>query len=458
MVSSLAEGNFIVPPPPNLYVPQTLQSETIMAEPCSEAFTEPTIAIQNDRYRLFGFRQVRSQPSHKTDIRLRLNVTAESGGFVETHLRAAYLTDLLESDLYWAKLVGYAVGISAVPPGKGNSHMGIEICLNGFQEHMLSLVKLILEKATEAPSEADRFARVHEVVKRGYLNEEIHPATNQGSNIRKSVLAPISFFRSKDKLDLIESLTRIPDQLNCVSMDAVVVGSFSDAFIQDLEKLIESSTRGRTSTICEEQQGLVVRTVDGELNIVEATLNPKEPTSCLLMYYQISPEFSIEKSAITDVLSDFMSEPFFDCLRTEEQLGYSVQCGARYTNGSIGLEFLIQSSSETPANMIGKIEAFIATFYESEIEPMSQDEFDDQVKALTASLFEPPSSLGKETRDLWSEINENRLLWDVNVQTSAEIEKAFLGNKEAIRTAIREHIRKDNRIVVQVNGDGKVSH
>jgi nardilysin len=452
-------SEFVVPPRANPFVPKNLGPEAVTAGTCEKMHAIPSETLEGPGYRIFCFKQIRSQPSHKVDVRVRLNLSPSedssiTASFVETHLRAAYLMDLLESKLYAAKLVGFQVGISAVPPGKGNDHVGIEVCVNGFQEHVISIIDMILEQALEIPSDHKRFHRVKELVRRSYTNEELHPATNQGSNIRKSVLAPKSFFRAKDKLSCIDRIDSILIKGVCVSVDALMAGSYTETMKTSLSSTLERLTVNESPVERNILSGPVIHVTE-ELVVVESTLNPQEPTSCLLVYYQISPVFSVELSAITDVLSDLMSEPFFDCLRTEEQLGYSVQCGARYTNGSIGLEFLIQSSSETPANMVKRVEAFIEAFYRSEVEPMDDAEFDDQITALVESLLEPPTSLARESRDLWSEVTENRLLWDVNPQTAREIAKKFKGNKKAVQDAIATCLVRDKRIVVQVNGVGK---
>jgi len=39
---------------------------------------------------------------------------------------------------------------------------------------------------------------------------------------------------------------------------------------------------------------------------------------------------------LLDVLEQLLEEPLFDALRTQQQLGYSVSCGARWTAGVCG--------------------------------------------------------------------------------------------------------------------------
>ena len=465
--STMAETgpDFIIPPLPNAFIPSVF--DKILARQGAELFVAPTEARIGSTERLYCFGEIRSQPSLKTDIRLRLNVASAGSAtreslvesFVRTHLRVAYITDLLEAKLYTPKLIGYGVSIAAVPPGKGNPCVGIEVCVNGFEEHILSVLRLILDNLNQAAVDADRLARIHEVLKRGIANEELHPATAQGLSVRKVFLAPLSFFRASEKtaaLSSVDAKDSVCGSMNILSVDGIIVGSFSEATKVSTEDLIRKLVSHNPTSSLPENQVQAVTTIASQQVISERTLNPNEPTSCLLMYYQIASEFSVQKSAVADVLADLMAEPFFDCLRTEEQLGYSVQCGARYTNGSIGIEFSIQSSGESPEAMVAKVENFINEFYEREIEVLTDEEFDDQIESLIEGLTEPPTSLAREARDIWSEVTEGRLCWNFNELIKAEIEREYLGKRKMIKSLITSTLRPDCRVIVQINGTGKL--
>ena len=465
-VSPTMVQDFIVPPLPNKYVPK--QADRILAVQSGTDFVEPTEIVVHENLKMYCFSSVRSQRSSKTDIRIRLNLSAVEGQsvidqFVSTHLLAAYLTDLLEPKLYCAKLAGYSISIAAIPPCKGNSSVGIEICVNGFMEHMHEVVGSILEQVNAGSGDAplgvdeERLARVFDLIRRSYANEELHPVSTQAVNIRKVFLSNVSFFRAKDKLTVLQGLdsVRAVSEVRAIhTVDALVIGSYNSDLKEQIKNLLLAKMESPAPTTGDSEFPCVQK-LASETLIVEPTLNPNEPTSCLVMYYQIADEFSVENSALADVLSDLMSEPFFDCLRTEEQLGYSVQCGCRYTNGSIGLEFMIQSSCQTPEAMVSLVEQFIASFYEQHVDILSDDEFDDQMNALVESLTETPASLAREAKDLWTEVMERRLIWDLNPLTRKEIEAKFVGNKEAVKSAIEQHLVKNKRVVVHVNGQGK---
>jgi len=318
------------------------------------------------------------------------------------------------------------------------------------------VARIIIEKLS-CPLEIDqdRLNRVKDALKRGYANEELHPVSSQAVNARKSLLSPLSFFRAeaKSKALLLAPTSSLP-QAKIISARVLLSGSFLESHPAEIKNLILPLLTGGDPQTDPLDPLDIVETINVETRIEEPTINPNEPTSCLVVYYQFSSEFSVETAAIADVLSDLMSEPFFDSLRTEEQLGYSVQCGSRYTNGSIGLEFSIQSSSESPTVLLERIEKFLERFYKSEIKPMTDSEFDSQIHSLVESLVEAPSSLGREAKDLWSEVTENRFMWDFNERIKREITSQFVGKKTKINQLIETLFinSKNRRIVVGVNG------
>lgn len=59
--------------------------------------------------------------------------------------------------------------------------------------------------------------------------------------------------------------------------------------------------------------------------------------------------------AALDLLEQALAEPFYDQLRTKEQLGYSVHASVRLTHGILGFAFVVMSGAcfcQIPAHSI----------------------------------------------------------------------------------------------------------
>jgi nardilysin len=448
---------FIIPPNPNVFVPSLADLEAIKmtTERSTDLSVVPTKTVVSENMRLYHFSLARSISSPKVDVRIRFNFEPHGNtldGFLATQVWVGYVTDLLEAKLYTAKLVGYRVSLASTTVGLGHeSTVGIELVVNGFYGKIFDVIEMLID-AFEFDGkrnwEKQRMDRVFETIERNFRNEEMHPATNQATNMRRNMISPNSFYRSRDKLDrLREEMVRNPTRTLPCSADVLIVGDWNDIF---------DRIRGKLDTIVfSASSGLpleTVRAIDTELVVSEPSLNPDEHTTVVVVYYQFSSEFSVEVAAIAEVVADLMSEPFFDSLRTEEQLGYSVRCGSRYTNGSVGFEFMVQSSNEAAEKLVIRIEKFINHFFDKEIKSMSEEEYADQLDALLESLVEPPTSLAAEAKELWSEITENRLMWDYHPRVCDAIRKEFTKNKKKVKKIIEDYFKVEKRIVVKVNG------
>ena len=461
---SFQVGSFVIPPNANPFVPsvddlKTISMTTIKS---TELSVVPTTVVDTSKVRIYHFTQTRSNPCPKIDVRVRLNFDSNIfpsclDGFLAAEVWVGYVTDLLEAKLYTAKLIGYQVSLAAVTVGIGHeSSVGIEIVVNGFYGKIMHVLDMLISSFEFDGGnnwDTQRMDRVIEQIERNFRNEEMHPATNQAVNIRRNTISANSFYRSIEKLGKLKNENvRNPTRVSPCSVDVMVVGDLPKG--QSLVSQLESRLNGInfSEKFVPGERVEMVRRIQSELMISEPSMNPEEHTTVVILYYQFSGEFSVSSAAISEIVGDLMSEPFFDSLRTEEQLGYSVRSGARYTNGSVGFEFLIQSSNESADKLVLRIEKFIETFYDKEVGKMENDEYVDQLEALMETFEEPPASLAAEAKDFWSEITENRLMWDYNERVRDEIRAKFLKNKLLVKKVIQENFRKDNRVIVKVNG------
>ena len=70
-----------------------------------------------------------------------------------------------------------------------------------------------------------------------------------------------------------------------------------------------------------------------------------------------------------------MDEPLYDSLRTKEQLGYSVSCGLRNTNGILGLAIRIQSERFEPSYLHTRVEEFLSKKFAEKLQHLTDKEF-----------------------------------------------------------------------------------
>ena len=126
--------------------------------------------------------------------------------------------------------------------------------------------------------------------------------------------------------------------------------------------------------------------------------------SYIEVYYQIGGADTRE-FVLSQFMQDIMQEPLFNELRTNQQLGYSVNCSYRMTHGHLG--FLVtcqpQSTKFDLDEVDGRIEKFF-DFFEEFLNDMSDADYKNQVEASVAEKLRPDNNLGERTYRYWTEI------------------------------------------------------
>lgn len=141
--------------------------------------------------------------------------------------------------------------------------------------------------------------------------------------------------------------------------------------------------------------------------------NKSEENSAIEIYFQVDQDAgqsSTRANAIADLFQEIVCEPFFDQLKTKEQLGYLVKCGCRMIYRVLGFCFYVLSSKHSPPYIQERIDAFIDKLQQI-LGEMDDKEFETYKVTLIAKKLEKDPSLLDETRHHWSQVVEKRYLF-----------------------------------------------
>jgi secreted Zn-dependent insulinase-like peptidase len=164
-----------------------------------------------------------------------------------------------------------------------------------------------------------------------------------------------------------------------------------------------------------------------------ATNCPSDRNIAIEVYYQLPGRISNTDDGVImtqlDVLEQILSEPFFDNLRTKQQvtnqllhrlicltstfykLGYDVDCSSKCTFGVLGFCFRVLSSTHNMERIQGAIFEFIQSII-LRLNEISCTEFNRHIHALMDKLSHPPNNLNEASDRNWSEIEEE--IYDFN--------------------------------------------
>ena len=133
----------------------------------------------------------------------------------------------------------------------------------------------------------------------------------------------------------------------------------------------------------------------------------------------------MELAARVDLLVHLMYEPLFNRLRTNETLGYSVDCSARNTNGVMGFCISVTSATATPLYIERRATAFVQRFLRT-LGRMRRAAFATNVEAAAANKLLDDHNLAEEMQRGLVEIESRQYCWDRAEQEAAAIRAVSL--------------------------------
>jgi len=132
--------------------------------------------------------------------------------------------------------------------------------------------------------------------------------------------------------------------------------------------------------------------------------------SAVTVYVQAQDD-SVQTRAHLALMTQIMSQPFYDDIRTRQQIGYFVFASQLYVMEVPGLMFAVQSPQASPEKMVGRINQFIADF-STTIQAMSEEDFERHRAAVLSRIEEPDKRLRERTERYWREIDKQEYDFD----------------------------------------------
>lgn len=138
--------------------------------------------------------------------------------------------------------------------------------------------------------------------------------------------------------------------------------------------------------------------------------NPNQANSSLTYFTHFGPIIDQKLRVGSALLTQILSEPAFNVLRTREQLGYIVSCSAWTLPGSSekGLRIVVQSE-KNPEYLETRVEAFLDEM-KIKLEEMSDEDFITHRNGLEKKWLESNKNLAEEVSKYLVHINSGQ--WD----------------------------------------------
>lgn len=403
-------GGFTLPPK-NEFVPTDF---ALRAESDRERTTRPPpVLLDSDgRGRLFHAPDVRFA-TPKAVVCLQIEVRPPGAPMTREQkaewrvlgdAAARYVIESINADAYAATIAGYSYEIGANPHG-----WYIEV--HGFSHKLARVLRRLcaaLRALADAPADAPMLQRVLTEYEQQRRNA-CFDAGDLAIDERLRCLE-VGWLTAADKLAALPAAT--PEGVSAhvaavlehgVHVTCYTGGNLDQADARSLYADVHTALGAPPPLEPLAPLKHCVQLSPGRAERAVLGKNPNDENSAVDLYWQIGAD-EPTLSAKLNLLEHLMYEPLFDALRTKQQLGYTVSCSARNTQGALG--FLISVVSQTHAaddiekRAMSFVEGFVA-----DLKKMPKDEYASNVQAAVANRLLADKTIDSEAGRYWSEID-----------------------------------------------------
>ncbi|KAE9393629.1 insulin-degrading enzyme [Gymnopus androsaceus JB14] len=347
-------------------------------------------------------------PKARVMIDIRSPVSnSSSRSAVLTGLFTDLVDDSLSEFSYDASLTGLSYNCY--------SHTkGIFVTLQGYNDKMSVLVRHVLEKVKNLEVLEDRMRVMIEQNKQSWENFFLQQSYQLSEYY-------VRYLMTKEQWTAEEYLKEFPTisaeeisqhakaLLSNARLRILVSGNvYKDEAIK-IAEMAESGLGGSSMPDIELNDRALVLPQGCNLIKTLPIPNPNEANSALTYFVRIG-SISNRRLCVTGaLLSQILTEPAFNFLRTKEQLGYIVSCSYWHLAGDTerGIRIVVQSE-KTPGYLESRVEAFLEEM-KNTIEVMTLDTFEEQKSGLDMNWREEDKSLAEEASVFMSQINTGHL-------------------------------------------------
>ncbi|XP_054168721.1 insulin-degrading enzyme-like [Oppia nitens] len=421
-------------PPTNEFIPSDLNIKS--NETSSE--TKPEIIRNTDFSRIWF---LKDNKYLKPKVYYGFEFTNPLAYADPFHANAIYMFTRLFRDSI--NEYSYAAECAGLFYSFSNTFTGLSVELGGYNDKLNILLIKILNKITDFKIDSKRFEVLKEIHIRSLKNYPTRPM-HELLRYYTSLITSERYWSYEELLQTANDMT-VENVLQFVTelfsrfhIEALIHGNISKSEALMVIDLVEnhfktSSLKTKTISMSQHFRNREIQLIDGSDFSFETT-NIIHQTKGIQVYLQIGIQETVTNVTL-ELINQLLSEPFFNILRTQEQLGYLTYCTLRRANGVQGISFVIQSDC-LPQYLNERIEAFIA-YAENYIKDMKSEEFEAEKQSLITHKLEKPKQLLEYSKRLWNEIdskqyNFNRDEIEVNALTKL--------TKDDIMTFFRKHL------------------
>ncbi|GAX76258.1 hypothetical protein CEUSTIGMA_g3702.t1 [Chlamydomonas eustigma] len=318
------------------------------------------------------------------------------------------MEDALNEDAYLADVAGLHYGLT------GDDLAGLEIKVEGFSHKLPVLVTRIFTCLASGQFEEAAFNREKEALERQLRNTNMqvmsHANYNRVLALRSKANHVSAILKETELLTLNDIVVLQSELMKTCHVEALAHGNLtSEQAVQLCKSACMSLGPGCSASPSIRIRDQCVSLPYGvEVAFREDAKNSEEENAGIEVYLQCCSGDKYADRAAVDLLDQILSEPAYNQLRTQEQLGYTVYSGMRLTHGVLGFCFGVVSAKKHSEALEERIEAFILSCAEEKIPKLSEEDFQVHKASLQATKLQRDRSLHDEALRHWDNVWNQR--------------------------------------------------
>lgn len=362
---------------PNPFIP----SELALIE--APSFTKPRLYKQQPELRVWHLQNTEfGTPKGQVVIFLRSKLSQHLDGLAATRLYAAYIKDQLNKDLYPALMAGLSYSISA-------NQQGLSIVIGGYSDKQAVLLDKVIAAVVNPSWNKQRFNMVKEKLIREKENAKRDYPFRQVIAFFYAVLegrwTSAEQAQALKTIDITQLQQFSLQLLQSFNGEILIAGNHQQA---SLERLIAPLDLINLKAFDVTTKVAKLRRMD-----INRTVKVDHNDAVLIQYIQGDTD-SIKERATLSLLSQMISAPFYNELRTQKQLGYVVSAFPMHRNRVPGIGMLVQSPVASEQALKTAFNDFIQGFKQS-VQILSEDDLERHKRALLVNIEKAPDNLSE---------------------------------------------------------------
>ncbi len=394
-------------PKANPFVPENLETAP------GEASDTPELVASENGYQLWYY------PEHEFDapraqvlISIKVPEIKDSAEQrVLARLYARTVTEALNPYSSPASLAGLNYRLSATSDG-------LEIAVGGYFDKLPVLLEQIFTEMKNMNISGEEFNRYQASLIRALENNlKARPYQRTLADLKNWIIEPS--FSDTDLLPVVKSATKealeqFAAQLgNTLSVTTYVHGTLSAESAENIGAITQKYYPANTVTDADS------RLLKAPAGQYQQAVVQDHPDKVMTLYLQGSDTSDMAR-AEAGLLAQMISSPYYQYMRTEQQLGYIVFATAYPQKSVPGLLFIVQSPTASPEEMMNHSRIFFRD-YEGKLETMSDEEFALFQEGLITRLAEKPKNMGEKAANFWADLSTERYTFDTRQAIADEV-------------------------------------